>query len=377
MQRRTVYLSRRGALRAGAGAALGLGALGLTGTGRAAAWSGADTSYVIDCAGWGARPPKSATQISPLATQKIVVHHMAFPNTTDYSRDAAIALARKCQDLHMDTNGWIDTGQHFTVSRGGYVLEGRHGSLGALTSGTYQITGAHCVGENQRGIGIENEGTYVDETPPQALWASLVMLCTTIGAQYGLGGHQIFGHWDFNNTQCPGAAFYRQFPALRLEVARGLGQSFASIPARTWPDTYSSSAGHTVVALQYLLRAAGYDSVPLGGSLGDRATQRALKAFQTSIGVQPPKDSTVTPATWEALCGPTGPGSTGEAVLAAQTVLSRKLYAVGLTGNYDAATVAAVAAMQELHGLPATGVLDTASWCATIGGVVAEEFTGL
>ncbi|HEY6740540.1 MAG TPA: N-acetylmuramoyl-L-alanine amidase, partial [Actinopolymorphaceae bacterium] len=88
-----------------------------------------DFGRIIDCDAWGARPPSGEPSLSAIPTNKIIVHHMAFPNVTDYSREQAIALARECQDLHMDGNGWMDTGQHFTVSRGGYVLEGRHRSL--------------------------------------------------------------------------------------------------------------------------------------------------------------------------------------------------------------------------------------------------------
>lgn len=92
--------------------------------------------------------------------------------------------------------------------------------------------------ENGRAIGIENEGTYVTETPPQELLDSLVQLCATVGRRYGLHAHDIFGHWDFRTTACPGAAFYRQFPELRRRVFRELGTSIGDVPARRWPDLW-------------------------------------------------------------------------------------------------------------------------------------------
>ena len=143
---------------------------------------------------------------------------MAFPNSTDYSKAHAEQLARDCQDLHMDTNGWADTGQHFTVSRGGYVLEGRHRSLETLTAGKQQVVAAHCPGENGNAIGIENEGTYLTEQPPQALWNSLVTLCAFICQQYAIPATQIYGHNDFNSTQCPGL-IHDRLPELRASVA--------------------------------------------------------------------------------------------------------------------------------------------------------------
>lgn len=377
-----VHVSRRTALKAGAGAALAAGGGGALylGNGVAAADGGDalrrtadDPSYVIGTADWGARPPAGRVSVSSGTTTKIVVHHTAFPNTTDYSYEAALFLARRIQDLHMDDNGWIDSGQHFTISRGGYVLEGRHRSLEALADGGYQVVSAHAVGENTRGIGIENDGHYVNDTPPAALLFSLQRLCVTICTRYGLGAYRIFGHWDFNDTQCPGALFYREFPALRRQVAQVLGQSPDEIPARTWPDTYSSSKGGTVEMVQRLLRAYGYE-LAADGVYGP-VTLEAVHTFQRTMGLPTADDGTLDNATWEALTVPVSTGHSGEAVLAVQQMLVRKLHLEQATGRYDGATTAAVAEMQELHGLQATGAMDVATWCATAGGVVREEFT--
>src|SRR5262245_61901063 len=201
-------------------ASLGLATVAVVGTealtaSPAAALPSDEFPWIIDCDSWGARPPASPIQITGNTTNKIILHHMAFPNVTDYSREHALQLARDCQDLHMDTNGWADTGQHFTVSRGGHVLEGRHRSLETLEAGEHQVIAAHCPGENGNAIGIENEGTYITETPPDALLDSLVRLCTAVCTQFRLDAWDIFGHWDFRETDCPGIAFYAQFPAIR------------------------------------------------------------------------------------------------------------------------------------------------------------------
>ena len=161
-----VLPTRRTVLGAGLGVAatvIGGAALPLT----AAAAPSAEFPWIIDCDTWGARPPAGELPLSAISTNKIILHHMAFPNVTDYSREQAIKLAKKCQDLHMDGNGWSDTGQHFTISRGGYVLEGRRGSLTQLDTGGNQVISAHCPGENGRSIGIEHEGTYVSDIPPE------------------------------------------------------------------------------------------------------------------------------------------------------------------------------------------------------------------
>jgi peptidoglycan hydrolase-like protein with peptidoglycan-binding domain len=375
-----VYISRRNALRAGAGAAAvaGLGAGQLAGASGASAAAPADlsdTAYIMSCDEWGARPPAGELSTRTGSTRRIVVHHMAFPNTMDFSMEAAIACAERVQYIHMDKNGWSDTGNHFSISRGGHVLEGRHGSLDALEDGGYQIVSAHAVGQNTQSIGIENEGTYVDELPTGKLWWSLVKLSTTICTQYGFGAQNITGHWDWNNTQCPGAKFYSTFPLLRLHVAKRLGQDPSTIPARTWPDTFTSCAGATVRTLQHLLNTQGFNLVA-DGAFGP-ATLAAVRAFQTAHGFPTASDGTMTGPTWEALAPEIGMGATGSAVLGVQSILATKLYAVKATGTFDRATWVAVAKLQALHGLRVTGRVDRSTWCAALGGVVEENFRGL
>ncbi len=184
---------------------------------------------IASCATWGARNPSST--LTQLATNpnKIIIHHTATPNSTDYSQAHAYALARSIQNHHMDNNGWSDTGQNFTVSRGGYIMEGRHYSLSKLTAGSGFVTSAHCPGQNTTGVGIENEGTYTSLTPPTVLWDKLVDLCVYICQRYGISSSQIYGHRDFVATACPGDAFYAQLPALKAAVQAKLVSFSATV----------------------------------------------------------------------------------------------------------------------------------------------------
>lgn len=331
-----------------------------------------DLSWIIDCDGWGARPPTGEPSLSDAATNKIIIHHMAFPNVTDYSREQAIRLARDCQDLHMDDNGWVDTGQHFTVSRGGYVLEGRHRSLETLESGDRQVIAAHCPGENGRAIGIENEGTYVSETPPQALLDSLVRLCVTICRRYGLHAHDMFGHWDFRATACPGVMFYGLFPMLRRQVASALGTPSADIPLRRWPDVWRFVGGPVVQIVQYLLNNQGYD-LAVDGDFGPLTTA-AVQDWQARQGLPVDPDATLTPETWESLVVDLGVGDTGPAVDALQFILADRGFGAERSGTFDEPTLAAVEDLQRLHGLSPSGTVDTSTWCAAAGGIVRESF---
>jgi N-acetylmuramoyl-L-alanine amidase CwlA len=175
----------------------------------------------------------------------IVIHHTATSNTTGTTQAAAFSLARSIQNYHMDSNGWIDTGQQFTVSRGGYAMEGRHRSLERLNLGSGMVRGAH-VGAgnvNNESIGIENEGLYTSATPPAALYNKLVDLCAYICDQYSLPASQIFGHRDFMATACPGNVLYGMLPGLRSDVAAKLAAgSYSTIVDNATAGRFTASS---------------------------------------------------------------------------------------------------------------------------------------
>ncbi|WUL67497.1 peptidoglycan recognition protein family protein [Amycolatopsis sp. NBC_00345] len=212
------HLPRRAFLRGAAGmtAAAAAGLL-LPGLARAAG-----EPRIYSCAEWGARPPADPLTTLDHPANRILIHHIDCPNSTDYSLEHAFQVARDDQADHIDNNGWSDTGQHFTVSRGGYRMEGRHGSLDALRSGDKIVRAAHCPGQNDNAIGIENEGTYMTVEPPEAQWSSLVVFCAYICTQYGIPVEEIKGHRDYYNTDCPGDKLYARLPELRSDVAAQL-----------------------------------------------------------------------------------------------------------------------------------------------------------
>ncbi|RSS54682.1 N-acetylmuramoyl-L-alanine amidase [Streptomyces sp. WAC07061] len=234
--------SRRGvfstALALGAATLLPTAATGraraATGSRRPEGRDGATTPRITDCDGWGAREASEEVVVLDTRPERIIVHHTASANVSDYSQERAHALARAIQRFHMDTQGWIDTGQHFTVSRGAFVLEGRHHSLAALESGDRLVRGAHCVGQNSVAIGIENEGTYTTQEPPAAQFSTLADLCAQVCRQYDLSPSEIYGHRDFNSTACPGDRLYAMLPRLRQDVALRLGNT-QPVEQPRWP----------------------------------------------------------------------------------------------------------------------------------------------
>jgi hypothetical protein len=93
--------------------------------------------------------PQSNQELPQSAAQGIVIHNTENPNrapaTGTAEEQIAFKICRGIQIHHMDGNGWSDTGQHFTVSRGGLILEGRTGALATAKSGKV-VQGAHASG---------------------------------------------------------------------------------------------------------------------------------------------------------------------------------------------------------------------------------------
>jgi len=238
---------------------------------------------VIGCDGWGARPAAGPIPILSRRPRLVLVHHTAGPNTHDLGRAAAAEMARRVQDFHMDRRGWIDSGQNFTVSRGGFVLEGRRQSLWALRGGRRHVVGAHCTGHNEVAVGIENEGTYQRIKPPPAQLDQLRALCAAICARYQIAPTAIHGHRDYRDTDCPGDALYRLLPQLRVDVARLLRVPLS--PSRAlrpvWPLLRVGDSGDTVALAQWLLRAGGRAEVATDGRFG-RAMEASVRGYQSN-----------------------------------------------------------------------------------------------
>lgn len=176
---------------------------------------------IYTCSEWGARP--AGLQPSR-PSAGIVIHHTALPNRSPEpnpakERDAAYMLARRIQAAHIDGNGWVDSGQHFTISRGGVILEGRRGSLAAAKIGKV-IRGAHVgVAEiNATWWGIELEGTYHQVyAVTEAQWKAMVDLCAWLSFWGKTQSSSIKGHQEFKPTSCPGLVM-QHLSELRTQV---------------------------------------------------------------------------------------------------------------------------------------------------------------
>ncbi|MGH8791505.1 MAG: peptidoglycan recognition protein family protein [Stackebrandtia sp.] len=180
---------------------------------------------------WGAEPDDGSLYFHDFAPSYLVVHQTEYPNTDDFSREQAHAHAREVQRLHMEDNGWSDTGYHFVVSRGGFITEGRHGSLEGLRDGGKFVHGAHANSPaNSESVAVSMEGNYNEPVqPPDAQWNSVVEILAHACSQYAIatdGEEFIIGHRDApnNSTDCPGDNFHPRLGELREAVRQRLNE---------------------------------------------------------------------------------------------------------------------------------------------------------
>lgn len=204
------------------------------------------TATVITTSQWGAQAPKNAP--FELTTPRyIIIHHTDNQNPPkDPSRrtkDGAMAFARAIQKDHF-SRGWNDSGHNFLNTTGGFLLEGRSGTLAAVKQGK-SVRSAHAaqdpgrLSKGNESPGIENEGNFMSFQMGATQWASLVNLCSELCVALSLGPANIRGHREFSNTDCPGDWLFGQLPRLRQEVAEALdieltpGEAFGTQALKT------------------------------------------------------------------------------------------------------------------------------------------------
>jgi hypothetical protein len=177
---------------------------------------------IVTCHQWGAASPK-ARPIVVGKPDKIVIHHTDghAPLTTEHKSvklHEAIAYARMLQNMHMNTNGWNDSGHNFLVCRSGIILQGRWGTVTAIEHGR-MVMSAHCPGQNDN-PGIEHEHMPNELFTKEQL-AATVWLMAWICDRTGIRNTALFGHDVFYNTACP-SNLKLDIPSLRVDVAKRL-----------------------------------------------------------------------------------------------------------------------------------------------------------
>lgn len=116
--------------------------------------------------------------------KEIIIHNADHPNCTVYDIDR----------WHKN-NGWSGIGYQYFIRKNGEIWRGR----------PENAIGAHTVDHNSKSIGICLEGSFNKENPSAAQLNSLKELILDIRKRRG--NISIYGHKDFNNTDCPGKNF--------------------------------------------------------------------------------------------------------------------------------------------------------------------------
>ena len=251
------------------------------------------TASVISAANWGAVPPKEAV-CEETTPKYILIHHTDTPNPPNAiskgTLEGSKKFAKSIQNSHMNTNGWNDSGHNFLNTVGGYLLEGRQGTLAAIIKGSC-IRSAHAGNKSgNESPGIENEGNFMTNKMAATQWNSLVDLCTSICSSCNIDPANIKGHRDFKATNCPGDWLYSQLPRLRQEVKQRLAPP--TIPLK------KGSKGQKIKDAQGYLKAWGFAPGPIDGIFG-AGTETALIAFQKAKNLT--ADGVIEAKTWQAL----------------------------------------------------------------------------
>lgn len=133
----------------------------------------------------------------------IILHH-------SLTEDGIAVNWQAIRRYHTETLGWNDIGYHFGVEfihRGHEVLVGR----------PLDMTGAHTIGMNDRGIGVCVVGNYDVQYPREEMLSRLVPLLRVLCGIFKIPPENIMGHRDYAEKSCPGKNFDLNIIRARLD----------------------------------------------------------------------------------------------------------------------------------------------------------------
>ncbi|MGQ0774203.1 MAG: peptidoglycan-binding domain-containing protein [Pseudonocardiales bacterium] len=128
-----------------------------------------------------------------------------------------------------------------------------------------------------------------------------------------------------------------------------------------FPTLRHENFNAAVRVMQYLLNDRGI-TVKVDANFGPK-TETAVRSFQKKQGLK--QDGIVGEQTWSALIRTLKQGSSGQAVTAAQVILSRSVVpSVDADGVFGPKTSTAVKTFQTDTGLPSDGIIGPKTWRA-------------
>ncbi len=195
---------------------------------------------VVTRAEWGANPP-IGTYV-PHNPYRLTQHHTAGRRVATLSE--GIAEMQFIQDFHQNGRGWQDIGYHFCVDDAGRIYEGV----------PPDFRGTHVGGNNTGNVGISYMGNFqiAGEFPTPQTLQSLVQIWSWLAFSYGVNPDSLFGHRDYNATDCPGANLYGELPELRNGIREMLTFG-APYVANPFPQPFSQEVAPGT-GIQFRLR---------------------------------------------------------------------------------------------------------------------------
>lgn len=131
---------------------------------------------------------------------KIIIHH-------SLTEDGATVSWNAIRDYHVKNNGWRDIGYHYGIELVGEQYDIFKGRMD-------DEVGAHCLGFNDKSIGICVVGNFDQAAPNDKQLALLKKLCRALMNIYGIKTEDVLGHWETYEKMgqavqksCPGNKF--------------------------------------------------------------------------------------------------------------------------------------------------------------------------
>lgn len=145
---------------------------------------------------------------------RIQQHHTFSPDYSLFNGNNHFELQKGMKDYHVNHNGWMDMGQHFTIFPDGMILSGR----------SLELSPAGILGQNANSICIENLGNFdsnkdiMNLDQKDAIVKVAAVLCKKFNLPINTNSI-VYHHWfnlhsgvrnngSGNNKSCPGTAFF-------------------------------------------------------------------------------------------------------------------------------------------------------------------------